>query len=283
MLILAFQGWFQCRLATDPDPFDERRGVSGPTIALPGEPNFDRIIRLQNPVMPRFPLQDAVGVNVYQVMHDDTVVADHPLVGACVELLDGAKFEGRNWAVAHGGSEPIDPFHLQISGGGITIRRQDLWDPNQPKTTIFDITPQQMARRQPVQFELQSAIVAEATGIVDYSAYRQERKTLLAARLKRTRNAIERLGLQKRIDNIAKDATMKGITTAAYMFLGAREVFQFALNGPIAIDDPDHRLRGTIGTSQLWLIEFWLGGYDCDTLCGYMRGQLSVPFYPTPD
>src|SRR6185503_3047945 len=44
---LAFAGFFECRLATDPDPFDELRGTSGWTFALPGEPNLDRIIRFQ--------------------------------------------------------------------------------------------------------------------------------------------------------------------------------------------------------------------------------------------
>ena len=49
MLRLRFGGWFQCRLATDPDPADEPRGVSGSIKALPGEPDLDRIIRLQPP------------------------------------------------------------------------------------------------------------------------------------------------------------------------------------------------------------------------------------------
>ncbi len=37
MLVVNFAGWFQCRLATDPDPTDEPRGVSGFTFALAGE------------------------------------------------------------------------------------------------------------------------------------------------------------------------------------------------------------------------------------------------------
>ena len=47
MLRLSFEGWFQCRLATDPDPPDEVRGVSGWTFAVAGEPDLDRVIRLQ--------------------------------------------------------------------------------------------------------------------------------------------------------------------------------------------------------------------------------------------
>ena len=33
-------GWFQCRLATDPDPYDEPRGVSGYVHAYLGEPTL---------------------------------------------------------------------------------------------------------------------------------------------------------------------------------------------------------------------------------------------------
>ena len=33
-LYLHFEGYFQCRLATDPDPTREPRGVSGYTYAL---------------------------------------------------------------------------------------------------------------------------------------------------------------------------------------------------------------------------------------------------------
>ena len=47
MIALAFDGWAECRLATDPDPSDEPRGVSGWTFAVAGEPDLDRIIRLQ--------------------------------------------------------------------------------------------------------------------------------------------------------------------------------------------------------------------------------------------
>ena len=43
MLVIEFNGWFQCRLATDPDPYDEPRGVSGYVHAYAGEPDLDRL------------------------------------------------------------------------------------------------------------------------------------------------------------------------------------------------------------------------------------------------
>ena len=49
MIRINFGGWAQCRLATDPDPYDEPRGVSGYIRAFVGEPDLDRIIRLNDP------------------------------------------------------------------------------------------------------------------------------------------------------------------------------------------------------------------------------------------
>src|SRR5438067_16813 len=103
---LGFSGWFQVRLATDPDPCDEPRGVSGYSWALPGEPDLDRIIRFQ----PNAPFLRAgcapevrPGVVVQHVSMSERELADHPLAHARVDLVDGPKFEGRNGIVAEDG------------------------------------------------------------------------------------------------------------------------------------------------------------------------------------
>src|SRR6185295_19059273 len=41
-----FEGYFMCRLTTDPDPTDEKRGVSGYTLALASEDDLDNWIQL---------------------------------------------------------------------------------------------------------------------------------------------------------------------------------------------------------------------------------------------
>jgi len=46
-LTINFEGYWQCRQATDPDPSDDPRGVSGYTFALGYEHDFDGVIRLQ--------------------------------------------------------------------------------------------------------------------------------------------------------------------------------------------------------------------------------------------
>ncbi|HEX6041581.1 hypothetical protein, partial [Longimicrobium sp.] len=47
LLELEFGGYFMARLATDPDPTGEERGISGYTMALVSEPPLDQTIRLQ--------------------------------------------------------------------------------------------------------------------------------------------------------------------------------------------------------------------------------------------
>ncbi len=148
-----FQGYFMCRMATDPDPTDEKRGMSGYTMALSGENNLDQVIRLQvgqtyqerekflnrnlrPPAKEMFvkspwdemkdiSLWEALegGVQVYQVTFDGQPWdSEHLLVGARVLLagrdypFHGAIFEGRNNVTGSGDnySFVIDPFNLHI-------------------------------------------------------------------------------------------------------------------------------------------------------------------------
>ena len=60
---------FRDRLATDEDPADHPRGEKGWTFAYGEEPEFDRIIRFNNPVAPR-QFADDVGVKVITVTSD---------------------------------------------------------------------------------------------------------------------------------------------------------------------------------------------------------------------
>src|SRR5204863_9269754 len=70
--VLRFAGRFQCRLATDPDAYDDPWGhdssfgmysVQGPDPAAPDEPPLDRIVRLNDPVVVR-PFCEGVGTTV---------------------------------------------------------------------------------------------------------------------------------------------------------------------------------------------------------------------------
>jgi hypothetical protein len=281
MITLNFEGWFQCRLATDPDPSDEPRGVSGWTFAVAGEEDLDRIIRLQQPVSPRSPGPGSkVGVVVKAVSLDGQHVLDHPLVGGQLELLDEPKFEGRNGIVAEDATEFIHPFHLQLTGGGVSLRREDILDPQDPKRNIHEVDPSVLRRRQPVEGEtVERAEIAEATGIMDYVAYRRERKEKLDEELQGTNDPVIQAALQKRIDDLDEslDPEKRDIRVGIQ---GASLIYRFAIRGPAEVVDERDTLGGLVGTSPAWPIEFWVGGWDADALCGYMRGRLQVPFRP---
>lgn len=275
---LNFEGWFQCRFATDPDPSDDPRGVSGPTFTVPGEPPFDRVIRLQDPVAPRYPY--TVGVNVRTVAIDGAAVADHPLAGAAVSLLGRPQFLQRNLITAQAAWVVIvDPFDLQISGGGVELRRKALWDVTRPRLTYEDVFLQaDVVAPRENKVAVQSAEVAEATGLLDYAGVRAQRTRDLEAMLAKTSDPTEKLALEKRLQALAADRIMAGQQLAATQFMGMQASYAFSLNGRPHVDDPDDRLGGDVGRSQVWPLTFWFGGYDVDALCGYMRGTLSVPF-----
>src|SRR5580704_2032042 len=118
MLELYFEGWFQCRLARDPDPSDEKRGISGASFATVYEPDLDRIIRLNDAVasralyLPEGHQVPPVGVSVESVYIDGQKIGNHPLLGARVDLLDDAVFQSLNGVFSSPGGEIIDPFHL---------------------------------------------------------------------------------------------------------------------------------------------------------------------------
>src|SRR3954470_20273394 len=92
MLQIGFRGWFQCRLATDPDPYDEPRGVSGYVYAYVDEPDLARGITFQPPRFSR-DHGPGIGVAVHRVVVNSVQDDKHPLLGLAVDLLDEPKFE----------------------------------------------------------------------------------------------------------------------------------------------------------------------------------------------
>jgi hypothetical protein len=118
-----FRGTFQCRLATDPDAFDDPWGqgssfgmyaVPGPDPDHPDEPPLDRIVRFSGAVAAR-PFCPPIGVRVTAIeahLGDTTVQLDigDPLLGQPVQLGPACVFEGRNRQFAPDGFEPIANF-----------------------------------------------------------------------------------------------------------------------------------------------------------------------------
>jgi hypothetical protein len=295
MLFIGFSGYWQLRMALDPDPNDEPFGVSGPTRVVPGEPPFDGLLRFKNPVAPRYPHDKDLGVRVDRVEvsnaetpDDRKPIADHPLLGADVDLVDRPKFEERGFVTVYQ-KMPIEPFHLRISGNGIDLAVDDMWDPTNPELTYDEVCALQPAllSRRTLQVQPGSMIVAEATGITDYVEYRRERRRLLEKRCRESHDETEKAALTIRINDLAKDdmATptqgLVGLAVPAQQFLGLCGFYGFLIQGTPIVKDPEHRLGGRIGTSQQWSIKFWMGGFDVDTLTAFVKGTLVVPFAAT--
>lgn len=276
MLIVNFEGWFQCRLPTDPDPTDELRGVSGFTFALAGEPDFDRVIRFHHPVAPRSHAPQ-VGVFVTSVSVDGASIADHPLLGASTDLLGDPKFESRNYVVRDGSTGPIIPFYIELSSNEVILRREDLLYPDDQTLKLHQIPPQFLARRGSLlPMMIDPVRIAEATGITDPVAYRKKRQELLRADLRQTNNATTQAALEKRIRELDIVAPRKLQVTT----LSCYNDYRFGLNGPAAVLDPHNQLRVEVDTRKEWPIAFWMGAWDSDALCGYVRGMLTIPFTP---
>ena len=285
MMDIDFEGWWQCRFATDPDPTDDPRGVSGPTFITPGEPVFDRVIRFQDPVSPRWPFDDRIGVTVTAVAVHGEPQPDHALVAEPVDLLGGPQFTQRNLVLVEQPFQVlIDPFDLQVgTPGSVLLRRKALWDVTRPDLTVEDVfLDEALIAPRMNTVAVQSAEVAEATGILDYPGYRRQRLADLTERRDGVTDPTERAALERRITALDDDAILTGVRLASEQFLGMQVSSDFALNGTPEALDGSNGLGGTVGTSQPWGLRMWWGGYDVDTLCGFVRGTLSVPFVAHP-
>ena len=264
MLQLGFGGWFQCRLATDPDPSDEPRGVSGATFACAGEPDLDRIIRLSDPCAKRVPGPE-VGVVVHTVARDGRRIS-HPLSGAAVEFLHEPKFDGRNRLLGRPGAEPIHPFALRVANGAAALQRRDPLDVDD--RDILEADPLSLKRRSGRGIELGNEVVADitaSTGIVDFLEVRERRAEALRAELESHPAPVRELAVRRRLSALKSIERM-------------RVSYEFAIG--------EHGGEGTaapldglaeIDLAAPWPIAFWMGAWDSDALCGYLSGTLGLP------
>ncbi|MEU5836896.1 hypothetical protein ABZ820_24925 [Streptomyces diacarni] len=283
-LRIEFGGWFMCRLATDPDPTDEPRGASGSTFALAGEPDLDRVIVLNDPppgtVRSHAP---RVGVHVTRAVYGAGQVTE--LVGGRVELLDRPRFENRNFVLTTAGREPIVPFRLRVGGadGRPRLERSmamSRTDPDRQKRpgrrTDVHRLPQRVLQEYGARgFRTDAALVASATGIHDPLADRAERRARLAAELRQPGSTpVRRAALAKRVREL--DIALRNPSDERVVNLTAVEEFTFPLHGPPVLHAPlSGRLRPD--TAVPWRVAFWMGGWDADALCGFLRGNLVVP------
>lgn len=285
-LVISFAGWALLRLPTDPDPSDEPRGVSGYTFAFAGEPDFDRIIYLQPPsnFTPRSQ-SPSLGVSVTAAVRTDGRQVP-ALLGAAVDLLGAPILQNRNWNLTLPGFEPIVPFELQISGGGVTIERDAPLNPQDPDQPVWQ-TPQALLVAQGARgMEYEPATIGEATGIWDslkvvtarLAALEQELEELKRHGGKET--AI--VALEGRIAELQFAVANPSDRRVLARYFVERFGFPITGGASVTIDGPDP-LGGTINTTVPWPVNFWLGAWDPDLLCLFMKGALELPYLTVTD
>lgn len=283
-LDLRFAGWFQVRLATDPDTTDEPRGVSGYTFALPGEPDLDRVIRFQldgTHLREGSPLvtADSFGVRVTDVALRGVAAPHHPLVDAPVRLPEDARFHMRNYVLTDGepGTECVDPFGLAFGTNPAQplLARDDVLYPPNPSATLWEV-PVAWLKRRGGKFGPAPEIFQQVTGFDDPVAYREAR----LVELRRLRadpdhhaNEVVRAGLDRRIEQLLAYGPDDRRTYA----LTFSEHRRFDLNGPTIRADPRILDHVDADPRLTWPMELTQAVWDADLLCGWVSGQLSVP------
>jgi hypothetical protein len=295
-LELTFGGYFQLRMATDPDPTDDPRGLSGYTFALAGEPDFDGILHLQ-PGEPGVWERDfggdsfapRVGVKVTAAVRNGVPVPG--LVGAEVSL-PGARLVERNGLVVRNDFFALDPVLVRLSqNGAVLLERRDELDPARPGLPIVAADTPMLLRRQPARWVMNSAQVAAATGlpqpVTDRALIdnRRARQACLAALLENTQDPTSRAALEVRIRELSIlrrwwDLSQIGpdgppIDRRAYTLALQAAGWNMGLNGAVSVNE----LGGDV--SVAWPLSFWLGGWDGDALCAYIEGSLTVPLSGT--
>ncbi|HWU86396.1 MAG TPA: hypothetical protein VN253_03950 [Kofleriaceae bacterium] len=304
LLEIDFEGYFACRIATDPDPSNEARGMSGYTMALPRESRLDQIIRLQvdEPYLARNarpPLREMklpLGVKVTGARFDGEPYrpAATALSGATVDLVgrdppfaDGPVFESRNNIVGNDDAMAfvIVPFQLVITGPGATLTATDYLDPADPSKQTWQFTdPAAYARRISTCQISDDTEVSEAVNVFDAYGYFRDRRKYLEREIERA--ALAQRGADPET-SARLEADIQGYRSRIFQLerwgdriinkIQMRVDWAHDINGPQTVTGS---LGGTVDTTTPWQFGVWFGGWDGDLLIGYARGTLKVPFQP---
>jgi hypothetical protein len=292
MLILDFEGYFQMRMATDPDPTDELRGVSGYTFAFCGEPDLDHLLHFQ-PDEPGVWERDfgpgggpKVGVVVTSAKRDGKDVPD--LVGGRIAFVDGMVVE-HNGLLVRNDYFIINPFRVTLTTGkALLLDRVDYLNPSNPGMPENEADSTMLKRRQATTFQSNSEEVAQATGLpnaanVTLIQNRLNRKASLEALLASTpkKNAVKRAELESRIYELGIVEQWWNLSQGTS---GNRPIDRRAAQLALQLSGWNIDMNGAIAENRLgaderypWNISFWMGGWDGDAMCGYVRGEWTIP------
>jgi len=290
MLILDFEGWFQYRATTDPDPTDDARGVSGYTFALAGEPDLDGLVHFQ-PDEPGVVEREfgphggpRVGVTVRKAQRDGVDLPE--LVGGKVAFA-GMRILEHNGILIREDFFVVDPLHVTLTvDGAVLLDRVDDLDPTDPALPPEKVSGALLQRRQPTKFTANSPQVAAATGLpnaqnVTLIANRLRRKQSLKDLLGETTDPVKRAALESRIEQLeiveqwwnlsVGSPGNRPIDRRAHQLALQASGWNIDMNGEVSANalDADETLP--------WNVEFWFGGFDGDALVAYVQGTWTIP------
>jgi|GEM_PF-629995 len=293
---LEYEGWVQSRQATDPDPSNEPRGVSGYTFALPGEPDFDQSIYFQNDknkvVLRSFCPQIGVKVSggyAYETEGEEQhtqfvskprrICEGHPMYAARVKLLGKPIFDSRNSTLLYNGFGIINPFNLEIRGDDFSISRRFFVDPENPTDHLEDIPLEQLTCYSMANTAFMgSARILELSGVLNPSAWRNRRQKCLEVELaeeqdKEIRDLNKIAALEKRIVELKKNDPNNRRTAQ----MSTEAMVKYPLNSKFALVNG---VKVPVGPE--WPQELWMGGWDADALSFYVKGTVFISLYRNP-
>ncbi len=260
MIIAKFCGWFHSRLATDPDPSDEKRGISGMIKVYPGEPDLDRLIRFQAPPFDLRSYAPKVGVTITRVFVDSKEMSNHPLTGGAVNLLGSPMFKGENGIVAEDGLEPIVPFIFEIKTPKIHLIRTVEDSP------AFVMHPYKKLQAGAIVDNY--GAMAESTKIYDARNYFLQRAQQIEHDIKAEKDELKKEIGARRV----KFLKSRGAT----QFFSAYMAWSIPLEGKGEVTIKEPSLKETITLKHRWSVNLQLGGWDPDVMCGFAEGYLVI-------
>lgn len=302
---LFFRGWAQCRLATDPDPDYEPRGVSGYTFALPGEPDMTQIIYFQNgPEVIQRSYCPEIGVTVsggyefetvnegpghQRFLNKKQIEEGHGAFGAQVDLLGNPRFDSRNSTLVYNGYGVMNPFNMRISNGPRSVSRRFYVDPQNPTDDLHDIKITELQNytittdlsdipdlgnpsANPPSATAGSPNMLLESGVLDATAYRKERLKNLESELKEVLanspgDKIAIAALNKRIFELRIDKPVNRRTQQ----MSTKVLVPYALNSEKVMFN-----GAAIPGGKPWSLEMWMGSWDADALSFYVVGTVII-------
>lgn len=263
-LSIPFSGWYQVRLATDNDRYDDSRGgTAGWVFAVEGEPDLDRLIRFQpaGTFMRKHISPDLhVGVSGGTPVSDDPELDTTGLAESLVDLLDNPVFEGRNNLIAPPAREPIWPLHPSVTGTGWKLSRPyaDEMDQDQPARTSFGPGVEGMQVAAQLLEEFGMPVGNQAT-----TAFRNAANAKLAEAAEAATDPPEKANLQARAGRIV-------------LMTGVAVQWRAELTGTATVEAPEGQAE-RLERSAPWFLEMLSTGFSSDSMCALVTGWLHVP------